>query len=242
MSPRSVTSRAITARTKAPAASSLAHSGARERSTSSASRVETIRVNAGRGWLAARPVAELAHHGVRDAQLRRGHVLAPRTGAFPPRPARRRRRRARRSSGRSAPRWRRAPWPRRARPRAGRRPTRSPPRGPRASPHLPPLQGLYGSPASSSPRNRSGALRAISAELARWAEFAPIAGKFGPPRAGGRSVEPRKDPRDVVPEVDDQDAERDARAAAARRARTATGAPRWPSPRSARRSRSRASG
>jgi hypothetical protein len=49
MSPRSVTSRAITARTKAPAASSLAQSGARERSTSSASRVETIRAKAGEG-------------------------------------------------------------------------------------------------------------------------------------------------------------------------------------------------
>ena len=60
MSPRSVTSRASTARTKAPAASSLAHSGARERSTSSASSVETIRVSAGDGRLAARPVAKLA--------------------------------------------------------------------------------------------------------------------------------------------------------------------------------------
>ena len=49
MSPRSVTSRASTARTKSPAASSLAHSGDRERSTSSASRVETIRVNPGEG-------------------------------------------------------------------------------------------------------------------------------------------------------------------------------------------------
>ncbi len=49
MSPRSVTSRPSTAATKAPATSSLSHSGERERSSSSASSVVTIRAIAGSG-------------------------------------------------------------------------------------------------------------------------------------------------------------------------------------------------
>jgi hypothetical protein len=49
MSPRSVTFRPSSARTNAAAASSLAHSGERDRSTSSARSVETIRVTAAAG-------------------------------------------------------------------------------------------------------------------------------------------------------------------------------------------------
>ncbi len=54
MSPRSVTSRASTAATKAPATSSLSHSGERERSSSSASSVVTMRAIAGSGGDGAR--------------------------------------------------------------------------------------------------------------------------------------------------------------------------------------------
>ncbi len=54
MSPRSVTSRASTAATKTLATSSLSHSGERERSSSKASSVVTMRAIAGSGGSLAR--------------------------------------------------------------------------------------------------------------------------------------------------------------------------------------------
>jgi hypothetical protein len=54
MSPRSVTWRPKTAITKAPAASSLSHSGERERSSSSASSVVTIRASTASGGVFVR--------------------------------------------------------------------------------------------------------------------------------------------------------------------------------------------
>ena len=76
--------------------------------------------------------SELADDGVGDPQLDGADLAAPRRAASPPRPATRQPRRARRSSGRSAPRWRRAPAAARA--TAGSPPpTRSPPRAPPAT-------------------------------------------------------------------------------------------------------------
>ena len=65
-----------------------------------------------------------------------------RRAASAPGPARRRRPPARRWSGRSGRRWRRAAAPRRAPPRAGRRPTRPPPRARRAALDLPAFAGI----------------------------------------------------------------------------------------------------
>ncbi len=77
MSPRSVTLREVTARTNSPAASSDAQSGARERSSSSATSVMTIRSSIGSGVSLARPVAQLAHDRIGHTQVGRLHIPEP---------------------------------------------------------------------------------------------------------------------------------------------------------------------
>ncbi len=193
------------------AASSLAHSGARERSTSSASRVETIRrVSVAERLAAAGAEAKLADDRVGDPQLERLDVAARRRAASPPRPRTTRRPRAPRSSGRSGRRWRRAPRPA-ARATAGRP-------APDSIASESSLEAgltlcrrfacrlLAGHRPKSSPR--AGRHRASRRRRRR------------PPR--GRSVE---DVRDLVPVVDDRDADREPDRDAARRARRARATP-----------------
>ena len=141
-------------RRNSPAASSLAHSGERARSTSRPSSVMTIRRPSGVPFdAAAAPVAQLADGDVGDPQLGRLDVVGAAQQLLLLGARRRRRRPARRSSGRSGRGWNRARRRPPGRPRAGRRRTRSPPRAPpAATPEEP------GSPTS--PRFARGAVRA----------------------------------------------------------------------------------